>query len=65
MFIRSFISLFSFYLNGQSISNSEALKSPTFNEYGSMCDLRFNSVTFTDEGAIAFGEQMLRIERSP
>lgn len=41
----------------------EVLKSPTFNVCGSMCDLRFNSVTFTDEGAFVFGEEMLRTER--
>jgi hypothetical protein len=56
MSVRSIISLFTYCLNVLAIVESGVLKSPTINVWGSMCDLIFNNVSFTNVGALAFGK---------
>ena len=58
------ISLFSFCLNDLSIGESWMLMTPTVNVWGSMCDLIFSNVSFTNLVALAFGAEMFRIEMS-
>ena len=58
------VSLFSFCFPDQSIEESGVLKSPTIIVLGAMCALSSSIVSFTNEGALAFGAQMFRIESS-
>lgn len=49
------ISLFSFCLDDLSNSESSVLKSPTINVKGSICNLSFSNVSFTNVGTLVFG----------
>ena len=57
-------SLFLFIFCLDHLLNGEVgvLKSPTINVWGSMCDLSFSNVSFTNVGALVFGVYMFRVE---
>ena len=56
--------LFSFCVNGLSIDKNGVLMSPTLNVRGSMCDLSFSGVSFTDVFSLGFMTWMWRTELS-
>jgi hypothetical protein len=58
------ISLFSFCLNDLYIGERKVIKSPTIKVWGSMCDLNFTNVSFTNMGALILGAWMFGIEIS-
>lgn len=55
------IPLFSFCFDDLSTGESGLLQSPTINVLGSMCDLHFNNVSFTNVGALVFAAYVFRI----
>ena len=48
------VSLFCFWFNDLSISETGVLKAPTIFVWGSMCVLSFSKVSFMNLGAVAF-----------
>jgi hypothetical protein len=64
MSVSFIISLFSFCLDDLSNVEGLILKSPTIKVWGSLCDLNFSNVSFTDVGSLVFEAEMFRIEIS-